>query len=36
VVFQTFSNHDYHQDQIISLWQNYITYTLTNRFAVVP
>lgn len=36
VVFQTFSNHDYHQDQIIRLWQNYITYTLTNRFAVVP
>jgi len=36
VIFQTFSNHDYHQDQIISLWQNYITYTLTNRFAVVP
>jgi len=36
VVFQTFSNHDYHQNQIIPLWQNYITYTLTNRFAVVP
>jgi hypothetical protein len=36
VVFQTFSNHDYHQDQIIHLWQNYITYTLKNRFAVVP
>jgi hypothetical protein len=36
VIFQTFSNHDYHQDQIIRLWQNYITYTLTNRFAVVP
>lgn len=36
VVFQTFSNHDYHHDQIISLWQNYITYTLTNRFAAVP
>jgi hypothetical protein len=36
VVFQTFSNHDYHQDDIIRLWQNYITYTLKNRFAVVP
>ena len=36
VIFQTFSNHDYHQDAIIRLWQNYITYTLTNRFAVVP
>jgi hypothetical protein len=36
VVFQTFSNHDYHQDAIIRLWQNYITYVLKNRFAAVP
>jgi len=36
VVFQTFSNHDYHRDDIIRLWQNFITYTLKNRFAVVP
>ena len=36
VVFQTFSNHDYHQADIIRLWQNYITYTLKNRFAVMP
>ena len=36
VVFQTFSNHDFHHDDIIRLWQNYITYTLKNRFAVVP
>ncbi|MCX6078885.1 MAG: hypothetical protein NTW32_05065 [Chloroflexi bacterium] len=36
VVFQTFSNHDYHQDAIIRLWQNYITYTLKNHFAVMP
>ena len=36
VLFQTFSNHDYHQDAIIRLWQNYITYTLKSRFAVVP
>ena len=36
VIFQTFSNHDYHQDDIIRLWQNYITYTLKNHFAVMP
>ena len=36
VVFQTFSNHDYHQSDIIRLWQNYITYTLKNRFLVAP
>jgi hypothetical protein len=36
MVFQTFSNHDFHQDAIIRLWQNYITYTLKNRFSVVP
>jgi hypothetical protein len=36
VIFQTFSNHDYHQDEIIRLWQNYITYTLKNRFALKP
>jgi len=36
VVFQTFCNHDFHQDDIIRLWQNYITYTLKSRFAVVP
>ena len=36
VVFQTFSNHDYHHDEIVRLWQNYITYTLKNHFAVVP
>lgn len=32
VVLQTFSNHDYHKDEIIDLWQNYITYTLKSRF----
>ena len=36
VVIQTFSNHDFHHDQIIKLWQNYVTYTLKNRFAVQP
>jgi hypothetical protein len=32
VVFQTFSTHDYRSSQVIPLWQNYITYTLTNHF----
>ncbi len=36
VIIQTFCNHDFHHDQIIKLWQNYITYTLKNRFAVKP
>ncbi len=32
VILQTFSTHDYRQSQMIPLWQNYITYTLTNHF----
>jgi hypothetical protein len=36
VIIQTFSDHDYAQEDIISLWQNYIHYTLKNHFAVVP
>ncbi len=36
VIFQTFSDHDYNQGNIIPLWQNYIHYTLKNHFAVVP
>ncbi len=32
VIVQTFCNHDYHQDQIVALWQNYIHYTLKNHF----
>ncbi len=36
VIIQTFSDHDYHQEDIIPLWQNYIYYTLKNHFAVVP
>jgi hypothetical protein len=36
VVFQTFSNHDFHYDDIIALWQNYITYVLKNRFTQFP
>ncbi len=35
VIFQTFSTHDYRQSHMIPLWQNYITYTLTNRFKKV-
>ncbi len=33
VIIQTFSDHDYHEADIISLWQNYIHYTLSNHFA---
>jgi hypothetical protein len=36
VVFQTFSTHDYSSDATVALWQNYIIYTLTNHFKVVP
>ncbi len=36
VIIQTFSDHDYDQNDIIPLWQNYIHYTLKNHFAVVP
>lgn len=36
VIIQTFSDHDYHEADIIPLWQNYIHYTLTNHFAVTP
>jgi hypothetical protein len=32
VIVQTFSDHDYHQADIIPLWQNYIHYTLKNHF----
>lgn len=32
VILQTFSNHDYHKDEVVALWQNYITYTLKSRF----
>jgi hypothetical protein len=35
VVVQTFSNHDYHEEQIIPLWQNYIYNTLKARFELV-
>lgn len=36
VIIQTFSDHDYAQADIISLWQNYIHYTLKNHFLAVP
>lgn len=36
VIIQTFSDHDYHEADIIPLWQNYIHYTLKNHFAVTP
>jgi hypothetical protein len=36
VIFQTFSDHDYHQADIMALWENYITYVLTNHFNAVP
>ncbi len=35
VIIQTFSDHDYHQSDIIPLWQNYIHYTLKNHFAAI-
>ena len=35
MVFQTFSNHDFHHDEVVRLWQNYITYTLTNHFYAI-
>jgi hypothetical protein len=35
VIIQTFSDHDYDQNDVIPLWQNYIHYTLKNHFAVI-
>jgi hypothetical protein len=32
MILQTFSTHDYRQSQVVPLWQNYITFTLTNHF----
>lgn len=32
VVFQTFSDHDFRESDTLQLWQNYITWTLTNHF----
>lgn len=36
VIIETFSDHDYHEADMIPLWQNYIYYTLKNHFAAVP
>ncbi len=36
VIIQTFSDHDYHREDILMLWENYITYVLTNHFAAIP
>jgi len=36
VIIQTFSDHDYHREDIQALWENYITYVLTNHFAALP
>jgi len=35
VLFQTFSSHDYPSDPMVTLWENYITYTLTNHFQTI-
>jgi hypothetical protein len=35
VILQTFCNHDYHQDDIQLLWENYIYNTLKNHFAAI-
>lgn len=34
-VFQTFCNHDFHRSEVMDLWENYITYTLTNHFKAI-
>ncbi len=36
VIIQTFSDHDYHQADMVALWQNYIHYTLKNHFLAKP
>jgi WD40 repeat protein len=33
MILQTFSNHDYPQDQITPLWQNYVYNTLSHHFS---
>jgi hypothetical protein len=36
VIIQTFSDHDFHREDIIPLWQNYIYNTLKNHFLANP
>lgn len=33
MVLQTFRSHEYHHDDMVALWQNYIYHTLSNHFA---
>jgi hypothetical protein len=35
VIIQTFSDHDYHEADVVPLWQNYIHYTLKNHFLAI-
>jgi hypothetical protein len=35
MVIQTFSSHDYKQDLVETLWENYITYTLTRHYEFI-
>jgi hypothetical protein len=35
VIIQTFSDHDYHQADVVPLWQNYIYNTLKNHFLAI-
>lgn len=35
VIFQTFDTHDYKYNDMTALWQNYVTYTLTNHFNAI-
>jgi len=33
MILQTFRSHEYHHDDMVALWQNYIYHTLSNHFA---
>lgn len=33
MILQTFRSHEYHHDDMVALWQNYIDYTLRSHFA---
>lgn len=35
VIFQTFSNRDFHYEDVLLLWENYIVNTLTNHFIAI-
>jgi len=35
VIFQTFSDHDYHESDIVPLWENYIYNTLQAHFTAI-